>query len=59
MVKYVIVSQGIAIAEFYNKEEAEAIVKEENEKFYKYMQECLDNNERYADTELVLYEEEL
>lgn len=58
MLKYVVVSQGIKIAEFFNKEVAEAIVKKENEKFYKYRQKCLDSGEIYADNELFLYEEE-
>lgn len=56
---YIIVSQGIKIAEFYNKEVAEAIVKRENEKFYKYQQECIDKGEPYTDTELHLYEDEI
>ena len=55
--RYILVSQGIKIAEFDNKEEAEAVVKKENEEFYKYQQECLDKGEPYADTEIFLYEE--
>lgn len=59
MKKYVVVSQGVKIAEFENKAEALAYVRIENENFYNYKQHCLDAHEPYADNELLLYEEEV
>lgn len=58
MKKYVIVSQGIKIAEYQDKAEALAYVRMSNEDFYNYKQHCLDNGEDCADNELFLYEEE-
>jgi len=59
MKEYVLVSQGIEIYRTRNKEEAESIMKHENEGFYNYKQECLDNSEPYTDTEIEMYEEEV
>lgn len=56
---YVLVSQGIEIFRTTCKEEAERIMKESNEEFYKYKQWCADNCEYCANTELELYEEEV
>ena len=57
MSQFVLVSQGVEIGRFNNREEAEAIMKAENEEYYEYVQKCLDTGEKYADTEIVLYEE--
>ena len=53
-----LVSQGIEIYRTKDKEEAENIMKCENESFYNYVQECLDNGEPYADNEIEIYEED-
>lgn len=58
MKEYVLVSQGIEIYRTKDKEEAENIMKCENESFYNYVQECLDNGETYADNEIEIYEED-
>ena len=57
MIKYVLVSQGIKIFETYDKYEAERIKNEANSRYYKYLQECLDNFVRPVDNEVFLYEE--
>ena len=55
--KYVVVSQGILIARFTDKDEAIAYVTKANESWEKYKQECLDNYKPYADNQCFLYEE--
>lgn len=55
MIKYVLVSQGIKIHETYNKEEAYAIANKANSDWSKYVQDCIDNNEDYADNEVFVY----
>ena len=58
MKEYVLVTQGIEIYRTKDKEKAENIMKRENESFYNYIQECLDNSEPYADNEIEIYEED-
>lgn len=56
--EYVLVSQGMVIYKTKDKLKAEKIMNKENDKFYKYKQQCLDNYEPYADTEIEMFEEE-
>lgn len=56
MKKYVLISQGIKINETYDKNQAEFLVQESNEKWYIYKQKCLDNNEAYVDNEVEIIE---
>lgn len=56
-IKYVLVSQGIAIYETYDKMEAEEYMNSANKEWLEYVQECFDNNEPYADNEIFMYEE--
>lgn len=56
--QYVLVSQGIEIFRTDDREEAEAIMNKSNEEWYEYCQQCYDNNERPADNEVFMYEEE-
>ena len=56
--KFVLVSQGIEIGRFKHREEAEAVMKAENEEYYKYEQKCIDSGEDYADTEISLFVED-
>lgn len=58
MTKFVLVSQGIAIYITFNKDEAYSLVEEENKGLYDYKQKCIDKHEPYADTEIVVVEEE-
>ena len=53
---YVLISQGIKIDEPYDKNQAEFLVQESNEKWYIYKQKCLDNNEAYVDNEVEIIE---
>ena len=55
---YVLVSQGIEIYRTKDKQEAEEIMNSENEDWYKYCERCADNDERPADNEIFMYEEE-
>lgn len=57
--EYVLVSQDIEIYRTKSKEQAENIMNTENKLFYKYKQQCLDNNELYADNEIIMYEEDI
>ncbi len=57
--EYVLLSQGIEIYRTKNKEEAEKIMNDENHDWYQYKQECLDNNESYADNSIEMFEEDL
>ena len=57
MKEYVLVSQGIEIYRTKNKQEAKAVMKKSNQEWYKYCQECYDNNEVPADNEVFMYEE--
>lgn len=54
-VKFVVVSQGCAICEFDDQKEAERYVNSENLRWLKYVEECIDNFEPYADNECFLY----
>ena len=56
--EYVLVSQGIEIFRTKDKEEAEQMMNDDNEEWYKYCQWCYDNDERPADNEIFMYEEE-
>lgn len=55
--EYVLVSQGIEIYRTTNREEAEKIMAESNQKWLDYRQRCYDEGERPADNEVFLYEE--
>lgn len=57
--KYVIVSQGIIISEFDVSQKQEAInfVKSANKDWLEYKQNCIDNDENYADNKCFLYGE--
>lgn len=59
MTKYVLVSQGIKIYETYNKQEAEDYIERENAEWYKYCEQCAENNEPRANNEVFLEEEEI
>lgn len=56
--QYVLVSQGIEIYRTTDKEEAERMMNESNDKYYEYLQRCADEGERPADNMIYLYEEE-
>lgn len=56
--EYVLVSQGMVIYRTKNKSKAEKIMNKENDKFYEYKQQCLENYETYADTEIEMFEED-
>lgn len=56
--QYVLVSQGIELFRTNNKAEAENFMNESNKEWYKYCQQCYDNNERPADNKVFIYEEE-
>ena len=58
MKQYVLVSQGIEIFRTTNKKEAEKIMNDENSDWYKYKNECIENNELYADNYVEMFEEE-
>lgn len=55
--EYVLVSQGIEIYRTADKEEAEKMMNESNEKWRKYVEKCIENFEPYADNEVFLFEE--
>lgn len=57
--QYVLVSQGIEIFRTENKLEAESIMNESNEEWYRYCQQCYDNNEAPADNEVEMCEEDI
>lgn len=57
MIKYVLVSQGVEIFRSDDKKEAEIIMHNSNQKFYKYRQKCLDSGKDYVDNEVFMYEE--
>lgn len=56
--KYTLVSQGIAIYETENLQEVVDIARRENEQWYEYVDECINNMEPYADNELFVYDED-
>lgn len=56
-IQYVLVSQGIEIYRTDNREEAVKQMNTANVEWYEYAQKCLDNNEQYADNEVLMYEE--
>lgn len=58
MTKYILVSQGIKIYETLNKTEAEKIMNTSNADWHRYVEECIENFEPYADNEIFMYEEE-
>ena len=56
--KYVLVSQGIEIGRTKDKQEAEKMMNDGNEEWYKYCQWCYDNDESPVDNEVFMYEED-
>lgn len=56
--EFVLVSQGIEIYRTTDKEEAEKMMNESNEKWRKYVERCIENCEPYADNEVILFEED-
>lgn len=58
MKQYVLVSQGIEIFRTTNKKEAEKIMNDKNSDWYKYKNECIENNEPYADNYIEMFEED-
>lgn len=56
--QYVLVSQGIEIYRTENEDEAEKIMKKNNDKWLDYCQKCIDDYEYYADNEVFMYVEE-
>lgn len=58
MKEYVLVSQGIEIFRASNKEEAENLMRDSNEEWEKYREQCAENGEPYADNEVFLFEED-
>lgn len=59
MKMYVLVSQGIAIYRTTDKEEAQKMMDNDNEKYWKYYQKCADEREPAVDNEVFMYEETL
>ena len=59
MIKYTVVSQGIAILETMDPEMAFHLKKDSNDEYYDYAQKCEDEREYYADTSCTLYIEEM
>lgn len=57
MKEYVLVSQGIEIYRTTDKEEAEMMMKDDNEDWLEYVQQCVDDGVIYADNEVFMYEE--
>lgn len=55
--KYTLVSQGIAIYETENLQEAVDIARKGNEEWYKYVEKCVEEWEPYADNEMFVYDE--
>lgn len=55
--QYVLVSQGIEIFRTDDKAFAENMMNEQNEDYYRYCEECAENNERVADNEVFMFEE--
>lgn len=55
--EYVLVSQGIEIYRTINQEEAEKMMNESNERWRRYVNECIENGDRPADNEVFMYEE--
>jgi len=56
---YVLVSQGIEIYRTTDKNEAIKIMTQVNKEWNDYCIECAENNERSADNEIFMYEEDL
>lgn len=57
MTEYVLVSQGIEIYRTKDKDEAEAMQKESNDNWQRYVNECIENGDIPADNEVFLYTE--
>lgn len=55
--KYDLVSQGILLETFDNKQKALEIAEKNNKKWLEYRQECMDNGEDYADNAMEVYED--
>ena len=58
MKEFVLVSQGIEIFRTKSQEEAIKIVKRENDSYFKYKQQCIDNNIQPADNYIELFIED-
>ena len=58
-IRYAIVSQDTIIDYYDNKEDAINYCKAANYEWLKYVQECIDNWEPYADNECFVFEETL
>lgn len=59
MKKYILISQGFPIYETIDKEEAIEYMEEQNKEHYKWIEECINNNEPYDSTqEIYMLEEE-
>lgn len=56
--QYVLVSQGVEIFRTYNKNEALLYRDESNDRWHKYVEECINECEPYADNEVFLYIED-
>lgn len=55
--KYDLVSQGILLETFDDKQKALEIAEKNNKKWLEYRQECMDNGEDYADNAVEVYED--
>jgi len=57
--KYILLTQGFAVHQTPDKEEAEKMVEADNEEYLKYVEHCINEWEPYADTSLSMVEEEM